>query len=176
MKLFYLILIFIFPIISHAQVSDVKVQLKESYKNYENALKEIKFAITKLEDCDKTKSIDVIHRNASDANKYLSLAKRIISYAKDRAYHAEKEASKTNCSKVQDQVKDVKNYFYDAERDIASANGTLSIVKYNKRDLGLLNQSISDAETDINRALKKMNEAVFKLGNALAILQECNQK
>jgi len=174
MKSFYLILICIFPIISYAQASDVKEQLEESYKYHEDALKEIKFAITKLEDCDKTHSIDVIHRNVSDANKYLNLAKRIIGYAKDRAYHAEKEASKINCSKAQDQAKGAKDYFYDAERKIASAIGTLSKGKYNKKDLGLLNQSISDAETDINRALKKMNEVVYKLGAALGVLEECN--
>lgn len=174
MKLFYLILICIFPIIIHAQVSDVKEQVEESYKHHEDALKEINFAISKLEDCDNTHSIDLIHRNASDAKKYLNRAERIIGYARDNANDAEKEASEINCSKAEDQVNDAEGYFYDAQRKIASARGNLSRAIYNKRDLDLLNQSISDAETDINRALKKMNDAVYKLGATLGVLEECN--
>lgn len=174
MKLFYFIIIFIFTIICPAQNSDIKEHLEASFKNHDNALKEIEYAIPKLEDCAKTHSIDVIHRNASDANRHLSLARKMIGHAKDRVNQAEKEASKINCSKVQDQARDSKNYFYDAERDLASACSTLYQIKYNKNNLSLLNQNISDAENDINTTLKKMTEAFYKLGNALGLNEECN--
>ena len=172
MKVFYVLFICSIPIINNAQVTNVKAELVVSVEHHEAALKEINFAITKLEECDNTHSTDLMNRNAIDAKKYLYRAKRFIGYAKDEANTTEKKATEINCWEAKDQADAAKGYYYDAQREIASAISNLSSSLY-KKDLNLLKQAISDANTDINRALKKMNDAVNKLNTTLVTLEKC---
>lgn len=172
----YLIVICCLPIISFAQYSEVKKQVEEAYKHNEDALKEIKLAITILEDCEKTHSIDLIHRNVNDAKKYVTRAKRIIGYAKDKVNAAIKGVTDIDCSEAIDEATAAEDYFNDAKRKLSSAVGNLSGATYIKKDLDLVNQALSDAEADIERALKKMNDAVNKLGAILIALQDCNKE
>jgi len=173
MKLFYLFLICSIPLCSNAQVTNVKTKVETSQKHYEVALNEINFAISKLEECENSHSIDLMHNNAIDAKKKLFRAKRFIGYAKDDARATEKEASNKNCFEAEDQAKSVEVYYYDAQTKIASAIDNLSSSIY-KRDLDFVKKAISDANTDINRALNKMKHAVNKYGVIKSAFEDCN--
>ena len=172
----YLFVICCLPIHNFAQNSEVKKQVEQAEKHNEDARKEIKLAMTILEDCDNTHSIDLIHRNVNDAKKYVDRAKRIIGYAKDKANATIQEATDIDCSAAISEATAAEDYFNDAKRKLSSAFGNLSAATYIKKDLDLVNQALSDAETDIERALKKMNDAVNKLGAILTALKDCNKE
>ena len=175
MKLFYLILICISPIIAYGQVSAVKEHAENSYKHYEAALKEIKYAVSQLEICENSRSSDAIHNFANDANKALGTARNFIDYAKDQANNAKIEASEIACSTTEEQADSARSYFHDAEDKFRSAVGQLSKVRYNKnKDISQLQNYMADAKNYIDQGMIRLNFAFIKLNNALLTLENCN--
>ena len=170
MKVFFLLLICSLPILNNAQDSEVKAHVETSYNHHEDALKEIKLALSKLEECDNTHSIDLMVRIASEANSYISRAARMIGYARDNASEAAEEASE--CSTAEEHASDAEGYFYDAQRKLISA--TRDLPGRNK-DLDLTKQAIADAITNINHAVKRMNDAVTQLSATLEALKDCDE-
>ena len=159
---------------SQAQDADVNKKVEDSYKHYEHAFKDIKLAISTMENCDNTHTSDVIHNYAQDAIKYLVTANSHIGFAKYDANATEKKAADMHCTIAEAQADDAKGYFYDAEKKITTAIRHLSNTKY-KKNLTQLSYSISDANDDMNHALIKMTFAVNKLNETLASLEECHK-
>jgi hypothetical protein len=175
MKLFFLILICISPIIAHGQVSAVKEKVENSYKHYEAALKEIKYAVSQLEICENSRSSDAIQNFASDANEALRTARNFIDYAKDQANNAKIEASEIACSTTEEQADGARHYFHDAEDRLRSAMGQLRNVRYNKnKDISRLQSCMADAKNYIDQGLIRLNYAVIKLNDVLLALENCN--
>jgi hypothetical protein len=172
MKLFYLILICISPIIAHGQVSAVNEHVENSYKHYEDALKEIKYAVSQLEICENSRSIDAIHNFAGDAYKALITAGNFIDYAKDQANKAKEEASEIACPATEEQADGARRYFHVAKDKISSAIGQLRRVSYNK-DISQLQNYMADAKNYIDQGLIRLNYAVNKLNDTLLSLENC---
>ncbi len=156
-----------------AQVSEVKKQIEDSYDYYEDAFKEIKYALSSIDDCYTTNSIDDIQSYASDAERYLTSAKRYLGYAEDEADDAD-EASDLKCTEAEDQADDAEDYFYDSKRKISYAISELSRASY-EDDPEQLGYHLSDAKDYINQAIKKMNYAVGALNDALEDLEGCEK-
>ncbi len=176
MKLFYLILICISPIIAHGQVSAAREKVENSYKHYEAALKEIKYAVRQLEICENSSSIVTIQNFASDANKALNTARNFIDYAKDQANNAKIEASEIACSTAEEQADGARRYFHEAADKLRSAMGQLSSVRYYKNNKGIsrLQSYMADAKNYIDQGLIRLNYAIIKLNDALLALENCN--
>ena len=173
MKLFYLILICIFPINSSAQSSDVKEKIENSNIYSEDALKEIKFSIDKIESCENSRSVDFVQSCRRDVSNSLGLAKNKINHAKNEANSIKEKATEISCSELEEQADKAKAYFHDAESKISDALGELYKVKYAK-NLSKLTLHLSIANDNINQASIRINYAVNEMQNTLVTHENCD--
>ncbi|MEJ2114147.1 MAG: hypothetical protein P8X62_10815 [Flavobacteriaceae bacterium] len=172
MKLFYLLFICISPTIIQAQVSEVKEKLENSNKHLEEAFEEIKLATSKMEDCENSRAIDHIRSCAEDVRDFLRTANGKISFAKNEAYLAHKEASDINCSETEEKADKAKGYFKDAESMISSAMKELGRVRYGA-EVDVLKQYMLYANNYINQALIRLNYASNELYHSILALEDC---
>lgn len=173
MKSLYILYICIFPFICQAQALGIKSQLENSNDYYDRALEEIKFALSTLERCENTHSIDMINNHASDSKEYLIRAQRHVSSAKDLANDIKKATTDLDCPIAHDLIDNAGALFYDAKKLLSSAIVDLSGAS-GKDELNKINFHLSNAKNHINQAVVKLNIAALKLKETRRALDDCD--